>query len=221
VTGAPLQIVVLISGRGSNLLAIVTAAARGTLRVRVTAVISDRPAAPGLLAAAQAGLVACTLDPGQFPDRSSYDAALADLVAQHAPDLVVLAGFMRILSASFVARFRGRLINIHPSLLPRYRGLHTHRRALAAGDAEHGASVHYVTEELDGGPVVAQARVAVLPGDTEQTLSARVQAAEHRLYPMVIGWIATGRLTFRDERAWLDGQLLSAPVQLEYAHELH
>lgn len=214
-TGAPFRVVVLISGRGTNLLAIAAAANTGELPIVISAVISDRPAAAGLAAAAAAGLATRSLDPATFADRDSYDAALADLVAGFAPDLVILAGFMRILAAPFVARFHGRMVNIHPSLLPRYRGLHTHRRALAAGDAVHGASVHYVTEELDGGPIVAQAHVPILPGDTEQTLSARVQAREHRLYPRVIGWIATGRLQLREDRAWLDGRPLTAPVRLE------
>ena len=136
------------------------------------------------------------------------------------PDLVVLAGFMRVLSERFVARYAGRMLNIHPSLLPRYRGLHTHRRVLEAGDREHGASVHFVTAELDGGPIALQSRVPVAPADTEASLSARVQATEHIIYPRVIGWIADGRLVARGDRAWLDGKPLEAPIVEEFGAHL-
>ncbi len=209
-----LPIVVLISGQGTNLLAIHEAARLG-LPVDVRAVLSDRPAAPGLERARALGVPTVALPPAEFADRAAHDAALADRIDAFAPALVVLAGYMRILSPAFVRRFAGRLLNIHPSLLPKYPGLHTHRRALEAGDAEHGATVHFVTDELDGGPPVAQVVIPVRPGDTEATLSARVQAREHSLYPTVLGWFATGRLACRDGRAWLDGRALERPVILE------
>jgi phosphoribosylglycinamide formyltransferase-1 len=152
------------------------------------------------------------LSPREFADRASYDQALAALVSTFQPQLIVLAGFMRILSPGFIAAFSDRILNIHPSLLPLYRGLHTHRRALEAGDRLHGASVHFVTEELDGGPLVIQSQVKVLPNDSESTLSARVQQQEHRIYSQAIDWFARGRLQLREQRAWLDGQPLATPV---------
>ncbi|MET0532820.1 MAG: phosphoribosylglycinamide formyltransferase [Steroidobacter sp.] len=207
-----LPIVILISGRGSNMLAIAEGAASGALPVEIRAVISDKAEAAGLAAAAEMGIPTRALSPRGFADRASYDVELAKLVAGFAPKLVVLAGFMRILSAAFIATFADRILNIHPSLLPLYRGLHTHRRCLEAGDALHGASVHFVTEELDGGPLVIQAQVNVLPGDSESTLSARVQRQEHRIYREAIEWFARGRLELRERRAWLDGHPLDQPV---------
>jgi phosphoribosylglycinamide formyltransferase-1 len=211
---APLPAVVLISGQGTNLLAIHAATAAG-LPVRIVAVLSDRVAAPGLERARALGLPAEALSPQEHADRAAHDAALADRIDAFRPGVVVLAGYMRILSTEFVRRFSGRLLNIHPSLLPKYPGLHTHRRALEAGDTEHGATVHFVTDELDGGPRIARIVVPVVAGDTEATLSARVQAQEHRLYPTVLGWFATGRLECREGRAWLDGAPLAEPVTLE------
>jgi len=178
-------VVILISGRGSNAVSIIDAARAGWFPASVHAVIADRPAA-GLERAGNRGVDTALVPRRSHPDRTSFEAALAEIVDGYAPRLVVLAGFMRILSASFVERYRGRLINIHPSLLPRYRGLDTHARVLAAGDREHGASVHWVTPELDAGPVIAQARVPVLDGDTEAALEARVLAEEHRLYPATL-----------------------------------
>jgi len=207
-----LPVVILISGTGSNMRVIAEHAARGDLPIDIRAVISDRPDARGLVTAAAMGLSVESLSPKDFPDRPSFDAALAALIDRYHPGLLVLAGFMRILGADFTTRFSGRCLNIHPSLLPKYRGLHTHRRALEAGETHHGVSVHFVTEELDGGPVVIQARVPVLPGDTEASLSARVQRQEHRIYPEVVGWFASGRLACHDGRAWLDGKPLSMPV---------
>src|SRR5689334_17615665 len=192
--GGKLPIVILISGRGSNMQAIAERAAQGTLPVDVRAVISDKADAPGLATAASMHIATRALSPREFPDRASYDVELAKLVAGFEPKLVVLAGFMRILSPTFIATFADRILNIHPSLLPLYRGLHTHRRCLEAGDAMHGASVHFVTEELDGGPLVIQAQLKVLPGDSESTLSARVQRQEHRIYSQAIEWFAQGRL---------------------------
>ncbi|HJS22407.1 MAG TPA: phosphoribosylglycinamide formyltransferase [Steroidobacteraceae bacterium] len=211
----PLPIAILISGRGSNLLAIAAATRRGELPVRIAAVVSDQRDAPGLARARELGVRCEVLERRTGDDRAAYDLGLATLLRQVDAGLVVLAGFMRILGDAFVADFSGRLLNIHPSLLPKYRGLHTHARVLAASEREHGCSVHFVTRELDGGPVVLQARVPVLPGDTEETLSARVQAEEHRIYPKVIDWYASGRLAWKDERPWLDGRPLTAPIVLD------
>ena len=210
-----LPIVVLISGTGSNLRAIVEQARSGALPVEIRAVISDRAEAAGLAWAKSEGLKTVALAPREFADRAEFDRALAGLVGQFNPALVVLAGFMRILTADFVDRFAGRLLNIHPSLLPKHRGLHTHRRALDAGDREHGASVHFVTAELDGGPVVLQARVPVRDDDDEATLAARVLAEEPRIYPECIGWFAAGRLRLQDGVALLDGRPLETPVLRE------
>ena len=215
-----LPIVVLISGNGSNLRAIASQAETGTLPVEIRAVVSDRADAPGLAWAAAAGLRTAVVPARAYQDRADFDAALAAEVERHAPALVVLAGFMRVLGAGFVDRYAGRLLNIHPSLLPRHRGLHTHRRALEAGDTVHGASVHFVTPELDGGPVVLQARVPVRSGDDEASLAARVLAWEHRIYPECIGWFATGRLAWRAGTVLLDGRVLDAPVVREARDEL-
>jgi phosphoribosylglycinamide formyltransferase 1 len=209
----PLPIAILISGRGTNMRVIAERAAAGTLPVDVRVVISDQSAAAGLQTAAAMNIATRALAPRDFADRASYDQALVQLLAQYQPQLVVLAGFMRILTPHFIGAFAGRILNVHPSLLPDYRGLHTHRRVLEAGEKLHGASVHFVTEELDGGPVIAQAEVPVLPGDSETTLSARVQRAEHRIYPRTIDWLARGRLSLQDGRAWLDGQPLDKPLR--------
>lgn len=210
-----LPIVILISGRGSNMLAIAKAARAGTLPVEVRAVISDQPQAPGLAAAAELGIATRVLRARDFADRVSFDAALADVVAGFEPQLIVLAGYMRILSSNFVQRFAGRMLNIHPSILPKYPGLKTHERVLAARDLEHGVTVHFVTEELDGGPLVIQARIDVLPDDTAESLSARIHQQEHSIYPQAIHWFAAGRLHCRDGQAWLDGQPLMKPVQVD------
>ena len=207
-----LPIVILISGRGSNMRVIAQRAASGELPVEVRAVISDKADAGGLAIAAAMDIDIRTLSPRDFADRYEYDAALADLVRSYEPRLLVLAGFMRILTQPFIAPFAGRIFNIHPSLLPLYRGLHTHRRTLEAGDLAHGVSVHFVTAELDGGPVIIQARVDVRPGDTEASLAARVQRQEHRIYPQAIDWFARGRLELRGQTAWLDGTPLETPV---------
>jgi phosphoribosylglycinamide formyltransferase-1 len=215
-----LPIVVLISGNGSNLRAIARQAETGTLPVEIRAVVSDRADAPGLAWAADHGLHTVVVPARAFEDRAEFDTALAAEVDRHAPRLVVLAGFMRVLGAGFVDRYAGRLLNIHPSLLPRHRGLHTHRRAIEAGDRVHGASVHFVTRELDGGPVVLQARVPVRDDDDEASLAARVLAQEHRIYPECIGWFAAGRLACRDGRVLLDGRELEAPLVREGHDEL-
>ncbi len=184
------SIVILISGRGSNMEALLDA----RLPARVAAVISNNPQARGLAAAQQRGVATAVVDHRAFADRAAFDAALAAEVDRHRPDLVVLAGFMRVLTAPFIDRFRGRLINIHPSLLPAFPGLDTHRRALAAGAKTHGCTVHFVTPVVDGGPIIAQAAVAVEPGDTEERLAARVLAEEHRVYPRAVREFLEGRI---------------------------
>lgn len=190
------NIVILISGRGSNMMAIAQACAAEGWNARIAAVISNKPDAAGLADAARRGIATAVVDHRAHADRSAFDAALAEAIDAFAPDLVVLAGFMRILSAEFVTRYAARMLNIHPSLLPAFTGLHTHRRAIAAGCKLAGATVHVVTPELDHGPIVAQAAVPVLEGDTEETLAARVTAAEHILYPRVVRWWVDGELDF-------------------------
>ncbi|MCF7992910.1 MAG: phosphoribosylglycinamide formyltransferase [Thiohalocapsa sp.] len=214
VAQAPLPVVVLISGGGSNLQALIDGQLDGTLCVDIRAVISNRADAFGLERARQAGIAARVLDHKAFDSREAYDQALSALVDGFSPGLVVLAGFMRILTPAFVARYRGRLLNIHPSLLPKFPGLQTHRRAIDAGEHEHGATVHFVTDELDGGPAVLRARVPVLPGDDAETLAARVLEREHRLYPLAVRWFAEGRLRLDDSgRARMDGKPLQEPVE--------
>jgi len=208
----PLPVVVLVSGRGSNLRAIDARIAAGELPARILAVLSDREDAAALAWAAERGLATGAVPQRQYADRAAFDAALGNVIAGYAPALVVLAGFMRILGSPLVERFAGRMLNIHPSLLPKYPGLHTHRRVLEAGDAEHGASVHFVTTELDGGPVVLQARVPVLPGDDEAMLAQRVLVQEHRIYPLAIRWFAEGRLRVDGGIVRFDGRPLAAPL---------
>ena len=192
-------VVVLISGRGSNMLAIAQAGREGRIPARVVGVISDRADAAGLARARELGIPA-TVVPVVSGDRAAHGRALAAAIEAQPASLVAL-------------RYEGRLLNVHPSLLPAYPGLHTHRRALAAGERLHGCTVHFVTEELDAGPAVIQARVPVLPGDDVASLSARVQRWEHTIYPEAIGWFAAGRLAWRDGGPWLDGRRLTAPVQ--------
>lgn len=186
--------VVLVSGSGSNLQALLDRAADGTLGAEVTAVVSNRPDAYALERARSAGVATQVVDHTAFPDRAAFDGALEDAVARFQPDLVVMAGFMRVLTPDFVARFEGRLINVHPSLLPAFRGLHTHRKALAEGCRIHGTTIHFVTEDLDAGPIIAQAALRVLATDTPDSLRERVQALEHRLLPEAVRWYAEDRL---------------------------
>ena len=180
----------------------------------VVSVISDRADAGGLEIARHLGVEAQAVPRPTGSERADYDQLLAAAIAQYSPSLIVLAGFMRILSAPFVERFAGRILNIHPSLLPKYAGLHTHRRVLEAREAEHGVTVHFVTEQLDGGPPVIQARVPILPGDTETTLSRRVLVQEHIIYALAVNWFCQGRLRCEAGKATLDGRLLSEPVQI-------
>ncbi len=198
------SIVILISGRGSNMLSLLDAVASGELPVRIAAVISNRPDAKGLLAAFERGIPTQIVDHTQFEGRETFDAAMSEVIDSFAPDLVVLAGFMRILTDGFVRRYKGRLMNVHPSLLPSFPGLHTHRRALEAGVRLHGCTVHFVTPVLDHGPIIVQAAVPVLDGDDEERLAARVIAQEHRIYPLAVRWFAEGCLKLVDGRVALD-----------------
>ena len=198
--------VILISGRGSNMEALIAARDCGTLPVDIAAVISNRPDAAGLATALAAGIAVRCIDHKAFAGRDAFDAALAGCIDGFAPDLVVLAGFMRILSDGFVHHYAGRMMNIHPSLLPAFPGLHTHRRALAEGVRIHGCTVHFVTPALDHGPVIIQAAVPVLDSDDEATLAARVLRQEHRIYPQAVRWFAEGRLRLADDRVRLAGE---------------
>ncbi|ARS48254.1 phosphoribosylglycinamide formyltransferase [Pseudomonas sp. GD04158] len=210
----PCNVVVLISGSGSNLQALIDSVAQGDNPARIAAVISNRADAYGLVRAQNAGIATEVLDHKQFDGREAFDAAMMQAIDAHQPDLVVLAGFMRILTPGFVQHYSGRLLNIHPSLLPRYKGLHTHQRALDAGDAEHGCSVHFVTEELDGGPLVVQAVLPVAPDDTADSLARRVHQQEHQIYPLAVRWFAEGRLRLGAQGAMLDGEPLPASGHL-------
>jgi phosphoribosylglycinamide formyltransferase 1 len=198
-------LVILISGRGSNLQSIIDAIGSGEINADIRLVISNVPNAPGLAWTEAAGLPACVIDHRKFPDRAAFETALTAAIDEVQPRVVVLAGFMRILSDTFINHFKGRLLNIHPSLLPKYRGLDTHARALAAGEREHGASVHFVTPEVDSGPVIIQARVPVQSDDTADTLAARVLQEEHRIYPLAIRWLLEDRLSLAGDRVLLDG----------------
>ncbi len=204
-----LPVVVLISGGGSNLQSIIDAADSG-LPIEIRAVISNRADAYGLERARRAGIPTEVLNHREYADRAAYDTALAERIDRYAPKLVILAGFMRILSDAFVRRYQGRMLNIHPSLLPKFRGLDTHRRCLEAGEKEHGATVHFVTPDLDAGPVVIQARVPVNADDTPGSLAARVLEQEHRIYPQAIRWFAEGRLSLQGGRACLDDEPLTS-----------
>lgn len=208
------NIVILISGRGSNMEALIAERDAGRLPVNIAAVISNRPDAKGLETAAQAGIATRCLDHKAFADRAAFDTALAACIDEFAPDLVVLAGFMRILTPDFVRHYEGRLFNIHPSLLPSFPGLHTHQRALDEGVRIHGCTVHFVTAELDHGPVVIQAAVPVLDGDDEAALAARVLRQEHRIYPQAVRWFAEGRLSLVDGRVQVAGDMAADTVLL-------
>ncbi|MBP8184965.1 MAG: phosphoribosylglycinamide formyltransferase [Pseudomonas sp.] len=211
------KVVVLISGSGSNLQALIDSIAAGENPATIAAVISNRSDAYGLQRAQAAGIATRVLDHKAFSDRVAFDQALAAAIDAFAPQLVVLAGFMRILSGDFVRHYQGRLLNIHPSLLPKYKGMHTHQRALDDGEHEHGCSVHFVTEELDGGPLVVQAVVPILAGDTADSLAQRVHIQEHRIYPLAVRWFAQGRVRLHAQGASLDGQLLAASGKVLHA----
>jgi phosphoribosylglycinamide formyltransferase 1 len=209
---APLELAIFISGRGSNMLAIAQACQQGRIPAHLALVLSDRADAGGLASATQLGIRTAVVPGGASGDSPLFEARIAEELESSGAQAIALAGFMRILSGAFVAHWLGRIFNIHPSLLPAYRGLHTHRRVLSAGDGVHGASVHFVTAELDGGPVILQSRLAVAPGVDEATLMERVLATEHVIYPRALGWFAQRRLEWRDGAAWLDSQRLYAPI---------
>lgn len=216
-TNLPMPVVILISGNGSNLQTFIDAEKAGRLPIDIRAVISNRAEAHGLVRAREAGIQTGLLPYQGFSSREEYDRHLIRLIDSHAPRLVILAGFMRILSQHFVEHYLGRLINIHPSLLPAFRGLQTHERALASGVKEHGCSVHFVTPELDAGPVIVQARVPIAADDTPASLAARVQAQEHRIYPLAVKWIAEGRIEMRGHGVYNNGIRQASPPILEPA----
>ncbi len=216
VPGAPLTLVVLISNQGSNLQAIIDAIANQEIHANIVAVVSDNPRAPGLRRAKNAGIPTAVTERADFATREDFDSRLLQLVRDYDPGLVVLAGFMHILDDEFVEHFAGRLLNVHPSLLPKYPGLNTYRRVLAAKDGLHGCSIHFVSSRVDGGPVVAQTEVPIRADDDESSLSARVQASEHKLYPMVIGWFANGGLQCQYETIMLDGKRLAKPRKFAF-----
>ncbi|GGY32443.1 phosphoribosylglycinamide formyltransferase [Bacterioplanes sanyensis] len=204
------RLVILISGSGSNMEAIADQVRKGDIDAEIAAVISNRPEVAGLQKAADRDLETQVVDHTQFASRDEFDAALMRMIDQYQPDLVVLAGFMRILTPDFVRRYQGRMLNIHPSLLPKYQGLNTHQRALEAGDAKHGVTVHFVTEELDGGPNAIQAEVPIFDGDDVDSLRSRVQKQEHVIYPIAVKWFVQGRLSTDGKQALLDGTQLPA-----------
>ncbi len=207
--------VVLVSGDGSNLQAILDHARGGALDISVIGVVSDRPGVRALERAARASVPALTVDFAAAGSRNAFSARLARVLAELQPDLLVLAGFMRILDSGLVEQFRGRMLNVHPSLLPKYPGLHTYRRALEAGEPEHGATVHFVIPELDAGPAILQYRVPISAGDTETSLRDRVRSGEHLIYPRAIAWVAAGRAALKDGAVWLDGVRLAQPVVVD------
>ncbi|MCP4594888.1 phosphoribosylglycinamide formyltransferase [Neptuniibacter sp.] len=205
------RIVVLISGSGSNLQAIMDAIDAGQIDGRIEAVLSNKAEAYGLERARLAGIPALTLKHTDFDSRESFDQAMIKEIDQYQPDLIVLAGFMRILSAGFVRHYHGRMFNIHPSLLPKYKGLNTHQRAIDAGDAEHGCTVHFVTEELDGGPLAVQGKVSINPDDSAEDLQQKVHKVEHVIYPLAVEWFCTDKLQWTPEGVLLDSKML--PVE--------
>ena len=214
------RVAVLASGRGSNLAALLAARDRGDVAADFVLVGSDKATAPALRLAEAAGVPTLALDPLGYPDRRTFDTDLLQRVAESGAQWLVLAGYMRVVDADALRPWVGRTINIHPSLLPKYRGLHTHRRVLEAGDREHGASVHFVTAELDGGPLIAQARIRVVPGDTEDMLAERLLPLEHQLLPAVLDLLVSGRLQWLDDRPCFEGTTLRNPLVLQ-ADGLH
>jgi phosphoribosylglycinamide formyltransferase-1 len=214
------KIAILISGRGSNMQAFIDAIERADLVAKIAIVVSNKPRAQGLVIAQRQGIDTKCIDHREYPDRETFDQALCDCLDAHAVDLVILAGFMRILTPVFIDTFEGRLLNIHPSLLPQYPGLNTHQRALDAGDKEAGVTVHFVTSELDGGPPILQATVPIELGDTADSLAQRVIVLEHRIYPIAAKWFLDDRLQLTPKGAILDGQIIPANG-IQYSHERH
>lgn len=207
---------ILISGSGTNLQAFIDATAGGELDLELAVVFSNDPHAYGLERAENAGIPTSCLQHGDFPDRETFDRAVIEELDRWNPDLLILAGFMRILSASFVKHYEGRILNIHPALLPKYPGLNTHQRAIDAGDEWHGSTVHFVTEELDGGPLLLQGRLKIDPAESADDLMRRVQAVEHKIYPQAAGWFASGKAKFVGGATWLDGLRADQPVVLDF-----
>ena len=208
---------VLISGSGSNLQSFIDRASSGDIDLDLSVVFSNRPAAYGLVRAKDAGIATACIEHGCYSDREDFDRAVAARLDAWQPDLLILAGFMRILSPWFVDRYAGRVLNIHPALLPAYPGLDTHQRVLDAGESWHGSTVHFVTEQLDGGPRILQGRLPVDRSETAEELCARVQAVEHQIYPEAANWFGQGRLEFRAGAAWLDGRRLESPVIADFS----
>jgi phosphoribosylglycinamide formyltransferase-1 len=208
---------ILISGSGTNLQSFIDRAAVGDIALDLSVVFSNRPEAYGLTRARIAGIDTVCIEHGDFNSRERFDQAVAGKLDEWSPELIILAGFMRILSPWFVDHYEGRILNIHPALLPSYPGLNTHERVLDAGDEFHGSTVHFVTEELDGGPRILQGRIKVAPTTDSQELMARVQEVEHEIYPTAADWFASGRLTFRDNSAWLDGEHLDEPEVYDFS----
>jgi len=213
------RLAVLLSGEGSTYAAIQTAFEQGQLAAQPVLVLSDRPGAGGLKKADRHGVEAVARRPKNYPERRAHEQAMAEVIDAVSPDWVILAGYMRILGAEFVQRYQGRMLNTHPSLLPAYRGLNTYQRALEAGETWHGCSIHFVTEDLDGGPVIAQAEVPVQAGDDAAELERRTRARERMLYPMIIDMAASGRLTMQNGQVLLDGHILTAPLRLPWDKE--
>jgi len=207
---------ILISGSGTNLQAFIDRVSAGALDLELTVVFSNREDAFGLERARKAGIPTACIAHGQFRDRASFDRAMAQKLDEWRPDLLVLAGFMRILGAAFVERYAGKILNIHPALLPAYPGLNTHQRVLDAGDKWHGSTVHFVTEELDGGPRILQGRLPVVAGESATQLAARVQTIEHQIYPEAAGWVGAGRVEYRNGRVWIDGMPADEPIIQTY-----
>lgn len=209
---APYRIVVLLSGSGTTLQSIIDS----EVPAEISAVISNRPGVMGLDRAAEAGIATHLLDHTEYESREAFDIELQEKIDQYQPDLVVLAGFMRILSENFVNHYRGRIINIHPSLLPKYKGMHTHQRAMDADETHHGSSVHFVNTELDGGPVLLQARLPILASDSVESLKLRIKTKEHIIYPTAIAWLAEGRIKLNDGEIYMDGKKITNPVIMDY-----
>ncbi|TNC82009.1 MAG: phosphoribosylglycinamide formyltransferase [Oleiphilus sp.] len=222
VEAKPPVIVVLISGTGSNLQALIDEVRNENIPATIAAVISNKPGVEGLDRARKAEITAEVVDHTRFDQREEFDLNLIRAIDKYQPDLIVLAGFMRILTADFVKRYEGRLLNIHPSLLPKYPGLNTHQRALDAGDQHHGVTTHFVTADLDSGPNIIQAQVPVLPQDTPETLAARVREQEHVIYPITVKWFVQGRVKMLDHAAFLDGEPLpQSGLRLDSPNTLH
>ena len=207
---------ILISGSGTNLQSFIDRVAAGELALDLCVVFSNKPDAYGLVRAEKAGIPTACIEHGNYPDRESFDRAVIEELDRWQPDLLVLAGFMRILSPLFVNHYEGRILNIHPALLPKYPGLDTHQRVLDAGDEWHGSTVHFVTEELDGGPRILQGKLPVAPSTSADDLRHRVQAVEHQIYPEAAGLVGSGRVRFRDGQAWIDGAVADEPIVRTY-----